>query len=266
MNPFEQTQLMLAVWRRLGVDRADLAVLRKSGAMVRHLDVPLEELPLPWARAENLARAEVYVRPARGRPWPLVFLDDVQTTMAVRVARKYSALVVETSLEGCCHLWLAAANPLTEKERAQAQRWLAQRIGADRASISGEHLGRLAGLKNWKRDGQWVNVLDAPSPTDHPWDPRPTLLSSPHSLTRPESTAVPKVRVGRDTSESGREWGWVCHRLESGCDPEQVFLALLDRCRDRRGRDAERYARRTVSRALEHCRLPANPLPTRLRA
>ena len=72
-------------------------------------------------------------------------------------------------------------------------------IGIDRApliaavSISGEHLGRLAGFKNWKRGGTWVNVLGA--------------------------------------SCHGRHW-----------DPT---------VRPRRGRDAERYARRTLHRALE---------------
>jgi hypothetical protein len=38
----------------------------------------------------------------------------------------------------------------------------AHRIDVDLGSISGEHLGRLlAGFKNWKRRGRWVNVLTA---------------------------------------------------------------------------------------------------------
>jgi hypothetical protein len=46
------------------------------------------------------------------------------------------------------------------------------------------------------------------------------------------------------------EWGWVCRLLETGQSAEKVYLMLVDRAASRRGSDVERYARRTVERAL----------------
>ena len=154
MRASEHTRAMLAWWRRVDVGRVDLAVRQPSGAMVWHRDLALDgSLPLPWARAQNVRRGDVYVRPSRHDPWPLIFLDDVPTPRARRVAAKYEALLVETSLAGGCHIWLACRRALAEAGRRDAQRWLAGRLGADPGSVSGEHPGRLAGFKNWKRGG-----------------------------------------------------------------------------------------------------------------
>ena len=250
MNANRQTRAMLEWWRRAGVDRADLAVHRADGVMIWHRSRALERLPLAWARAENLRSAEVYVRAARGEAWPLAFLDDVATQLARRIAQKYSALALETSPVGGCHLWLACRRPLDESERALAQRWLAQRTGADPASTSGEHLGRLAGFRNWKRSGVWVQLV-ATSWLDA-WDPTPALAdpSPPAVLQRPRPTSLPGTRP--DRSPSGLEWGWVCGLLELGCDTDEVYRRLVARARKRRGGDAERYARHTVDRAARH--------------
>ncbi|MCP3962143.1 MAG: hypothetical protein GY719_30235 [bacterium] len=246
MNAKEQTHAMLEWWRRAGVERADLAVHRADGVMIWHRSRALERLPLGWARAENIRSAEIYVRAARGEAWPLAFLDDVATQLALRIAREYSALAVETSPVGGCHLWLACQRPLEESERAFAQRWLAQRTGADPASTSGEHLGRLAGFRNWKRSGVWVNLVAASWLES--WDPTPALVeASPPVLKRRPLLSRPGA--GPDRSPSGLEWGWVCGLLELGCDSEEVYQRLVARARKRRGRDAERYARRTVDRA-----------------
>ncbi len=246
MKAQQHTHAMLRWLHRAGVGRADLAVLRADRAMIWHRSRAIDQLPLGWARAENVRCAEVYVRPARDESWPLVFLDDVATPLARRITEKYCALAVETSAVGGCHLWLACQRPLAEPERAAAQRWLAQRTGADAASTSGEHLGRLAGFKNWKRSGAWVNVIAAS--WHRSWDPTPAL-----AVRRGESTLrcgpVARQYAGGDNSPSGREWGWVCELLEIGRDPETVYQRLVARARKRRGQDAERYARHTVERA-----------------
>jgi len=109
----------------------------------------------------NVRRADVYVRPARSRAWPLVFLDDVPLRLAHRIVAKHGALAIETSSAGGCHIWLRTAWPLDEAGRKQAQRWLSIRVGSDPASTSGEHLGRLPGFRNWKRGGPWVNLVAA---------------------------------------------------------------------------------------------------------
>jgi len=245
---------MLRWWRDIGIDRVDMAVKRRPpGGMIWHHDLALDCLPLAWARAENVRQGEVYIRPARGGPWPLVFLDDVAARLAGRVARKYDAMVVETSAAGGCHIWLSCDRPLGEEARGEAQRWLAPHLAADPGSVSGEHLGRLAGFKNWKRGGRWVNVLAA-SRHGRWWDPT-AALSTPRTEKmrwRASRGNAPASGPGQpDTSASGREWGWVCGQLEAGCCPDIVYARLVETAATRREGDAERYARRTLQRALE---------------
>lgn len=250
MVALEHTRAMLRWWAESGVDLADLAVRRRNGAMLWHRAVPLSDLPLAWARAENVRQADVYVRPSRGHAWPLLLLDDVPAELARRIAGKYAALVVRTSRLGGCHVWLCANSPLHETERAAAQRWLALRTGADGRSTSGEHLGRLAGLKNWKRGGEWVNVLS--SSNGARWQAATVLTDTAAIAPGPRrDRAAGDPGAGLvDHSESGREWGWVTGSLEAGLDPDQVYARLVERARARRGVDAERYARLTVARAL----------------
>ena len=136
---------------------------------------------------------------------------------------------------------------LAESKRTQAQRWLARRTDADRASTSGEHLGRLAGFRNWKRSGAWVNTVA--SSAIRPWDPAPAL-KEPAAPSRPR-TAGPSHR-GTDTNPSGRDSAWKCSLFEAGHDPGSVYHRLVERTRSKRGSDAERYARHTVNQAVAH--------------
>ena len=223
--------------------------------MIWHHDLPPDELPLAWARAENVRQAEVYIRPARGYDWPVVFLDDVVVGTARQIARKYSAVVVWTSPQGGCQVWLACAEPLTETARTDAQRWLAQRIGADLGSVSGEHLGRLAGLKNWKRGGTWVNVL-AESHV-RPWSA--AYDASPRTIRPQPRPSLDTDPARRDPSLSGRDWAWVCRALEQHESAEAVYHRLIERARERRRSDAKRYALRTVTRAVSHVHVARDP-------
>jgi hypothetical protein len=245
----DQTALMIAWWNTVGLDRVDLAVRRADGSMLWHRDLVLTALPLAWARAENVRHADIYLRPARGHAWPVAFVDDVAVDRARRVARDTGALVIETSPAGGCHLWIACDHPLAEVDRAHAQRWWVRQLDADPGSVSGEHLGRLAGFKNWKRGGCWVNVLVAPR-AGCPWNPTVALAHTPSTVRRPPA---PWPRTdGGDTSPSGCDWAWVCTRLEAGHAASRVYDELITRCRPRRGADAERYAQRTVEQAQRH--------------
>jgi hypothetical protein len=246
MNAKQHTRKMLLWLEEVGIKKFDLALRHSDATMIWHRSRTLGQLPLSWARAQNARQAEVYVRPARNESWPFVFLDDVAPSLAVAAVRKYAALAVATSPYGGCHLWLACRQSLTESQRAQVQRWLAQKTGADRASTSGEHLGRLAGFRNWKRSGVWVNTVA--SSMTQPWDPTPGLRES--ALVAARSRHQP--RRGTDTSPSGQDWAWTCCLLESGHDPGSVYHHLVARARPRRGSDAERYARTTVDRAVRH--------------
>jgi len=248
------TAAQLHGWAQAGIARADLAIRRPDGAMLWHHDCPLADLPLPWARAHNVKHADVYIRPARGYPWPLLLLDDVTLHKARCIARKYAAVVVHTSPAGGCHVWLQVNAALDERQRYQAQRWLALRAGADLGSVSGEHLGRLAGMKNHKRNGVWVNLLDCANTHAPPWDPTPALQATPNDNRCPVATPGHNRPTDVDHSESGREWGWVCGALKAGISPDTVYRQLLERASFRRGRDAERYASYTIKRAIRQVR------------
>ena len=163
MRAMKQTEWQLRWFDEHLVVNLDLAVRRPDGTFVSKDSCDLDGVGvircLPWIRYENARqRADVYVRPARGHTWPVVFLDDVDPSVSRMVSRKYSALVIQTSQAGGCHVWLSVSRPLDESERSSAQRFLQQQLGSDPGSISGEHWGRLAGTKNHKRDGCWVNV------------------------------------------------------------------------------------------------------------
>jgi hypothetical protein len=244
MKAKDHTRWLLRWWQDVGITRADVAVKRPTGQVIWHHDLRLDQLPLAWARAENVRQAEIYIRPARQRAWPLVFLDDVAAPLARRVVGKYDAMAVQTSTAGGCHLWLACDRPMAEGARRDAQRWLARRVGADLGSVSGEHLGRLAGVKNWKRGGTWVNVLDA-SRGSRLWAP----VSPPGSANR--RLKVPGRSSGQpDASASGRDWGWVCGLLEAGWPADLVHDRLVEKARIRQRPNADQYARRTLLQAL----------------
>lgn len=245
---------MLNWWTAIGIHRVDLLVRRQTGVTIPHQDLSIHDIPLPWLKAENAHGSEIYLRPERGREWPMVFLDDVETGMACRIAQKYTALVVQTSTVGGCHLWIKTTCSLDETGRCHSQRWLAPRAGSDRASISGEHFGRLAGMRNWKRQGEWVNIIQSQRDDLPCWDPTPALQAVEESKKKHLSRSArlaPKREPGMpDQSESGKEWGWVCGMLEHGIPPETVFHRLYQRASIRRGSDAERYSRHTIHRAL----------------
>jgi len=248
MRAADHTQAMLAWWAATGVDRVDLAVRRASGAMLWQRDRPIARLPLAWARAENVQHADIYARPARGRSWPLILIDDVALGRADAVAREVEAFLVETSPDGGCHVWLRCDRALAEDERRRVQRTWLVRLGGDPGSVSGEHLGRLAGFKNWKRGGCWVNVR--PAAPGRPW----LVVDDPHTPPRPPTapTRPPRRDSRRDTTPSGHDWAWVCTRLERGLAPDAIYAQLVDRARHRRGADAERYAQRTLAHARRH--------------
>jgi len=188
--------------------------------------------------------------PTQRYGWPLVFLDDVSLAAAHALADQHAALLVRTSREGGLHVWLATEQPLAESQRATVQRRLALTSDADLRSTSGEHLGRLAGFKNWKRGGVWVNVVRV---SDRPPLPLSVVDRDEPGGCSPRS--APSSASGRgDTSPSGRDWAWVCASLERGDAPERVRQLLVERARQRRGRDVHRYARVTVARALDRVR------------
>lgn len=229
-----------------------------------------------WAWGKNREGRDVYMRPARGLDWPVVFLDDLPPAKALAISRKYAAMVVETSQQNC-QVWIATTEPLDESQRGQVQGRLLRLVGADPGSVSGEHFGRAPGYKNRKpgRGGWLVRVLAATSGA--------RLHASPHLMT-PTPTARPMAgpslpqggagafmgygangAAGSDAAgESEREYRYALARfgwaLRTGRDPIGEVPYLISNIADRaaaRGKGGHgtrdrcaQYAEMTVQKAL----------------
>ncbi|GAV19305.1 mobilization protein A [Mariprofundus micogutta] len=256
MNRNIKQQIGFFIQPEIGITSFDLAA-RGAGKMILREDVQAGDIDryLKWLGAENAKGSEIQVRPHRHDSNAVIFLDDVERGQALAISRKYSACVIETSKEGGCHIWLQTDRPLNERERYLAQRHIQPLINSDRGSISGEHFGRLAGFKNHKRAGQWVNVISVSSagawtvPREALIDCEPSVSNQPFS---PPSGVCVVNNSSTGGSESENEWGYVCGRLEHGADPILLERELVERATGRGKRNAVSYAHRTIKRALSH--------------
>jgi len=255
-----------------GIQSFDVAARHANDSMYQELDRKITKLSkdIRWLAYTNTKeKREACIRPHRHDSVPLIFFDDVDVKTALSISAKYSACVIKTSEEGGCHVWVHTDRALSERERYLVQRYLHERIGADAGSISGEHWGRLCGYMNWKRNC-WVNLLAA---TSHkPLDVTDDMLmddepvNKPVSNTRSKGATSPSAKLtplpmttgssgdysDRDTTESGLEWGWTCENLAKGVDADRVEAELYHRARERKKAGAQRYAQRTVQRAIQH--------------
>lgn len=215
-----------------------------------------------WAWVKNRSGHDVYIRPARGHGWPVVFLDDLPPTKARAIAHKYASLIVETSRENC-QVWIRVARPLSEVERGTVQRSLASMIGADPGSVSGDHFGRVAGFLNRKqgRNDFLVQVLAASS--GPALDPGRHLIKASTNTSGPIEAPHACEDGGAGISESEKEFRYALARLgwarSRGRDPAGEAPFLIGNIADRavaRGKRRSRvaaleYAEQTVQRALQ---------------
>ena len=256
----KHTKQQVEFFKECNIDFIDVAAL-VDGKMKNRLGIEIVKLDayLKWLKFENTKGADIYIRPHRHNSNAVIFLDDVTQEQALAISRKYAACIVETSKEGGCHIWLQTDLPLNERERYLAQRYLQPLINSDRGSISGEHFGRLAGFKNYKRGGCWVNVIAVSNslvwqvPKAALVDDKPQPISFPHLS--PTGGGVVHVFGGNGGgSESESEWGYICGRLEHGADPIILEIELLNRAEARGKRNAKTYAKKTVQKAMGYVR------------
>lgn len=123
MNARSQTTAMLDWWAIAGVDRAGypsreargvVAIRRKGGAMIWHMDQAIPLLPLAWARAENVRQ-------------PRSTSDPPGADVAPRLPRRY---------------------------RRDPRRGRGEEVrGAGRAHLGGRRVSRLVGLRSRPRGG-----------------------------------------------------------------------------------------------------------------
>jgi len=204
---------------------------------------------LAWLRAENVRGGDIYFRPFRHQHWPIVFLDDLPPSLALKIADTYRSAVMETS-PGRCHLWLVLNRSLDEKGRFELQRDLVDKCkgAADPGSTSGDHWGRLPSFRNHKPGRNcWVNLLALTNTP--PFQPDPLKsFSTPRGVVvhRKKRTASHQSRP----DQSRLEWGWVMSCLEKDIPHHWVLDKLVQRATQRRGpKDALRYAQYTLNKA-----------------
>lgn len=254
---------VLTEHRMLGIERA------------RDKDEVLNSAAWAWVMNQQKNHG-VHIRPARGYDCGCVFLDDVPIDGAGKIAKKYAALVIETSQENC-QLWIATTEQLTESSRKVVQKAIAEKIGADAKGISGEHFGRAAGYKNTKqgRGGFIVRVRHAATgaklnsapyleiaPETPPYPQRLFCTSSLSLL--PLTQNVRKPLSGSGSDESGAEFGWACGRLrwaqqnsrdmnrEIVTVTENITARALSRGKRKTESEARRYAEKLVADAMSH--------------
>lgn len=117
---------------------------------------------IPWLKRQNAQGENIYIRPARSREEPLVFLDDVSLATIDRMRQDgFAPAVVVESSPGNYQAWVRVQEDgvkLSEVVRKAVSVELCRRYGGDTGSRDAAHFGRLAGFTNRKphhvsRDG-----------------------------------------------------------------------------------------------------------------
>lgn len=200
---------------------------------------------LGFCKHKNVSGADVFIRPHRNGNHPILFLDDLDLTKAMMVAKKYSSLVVETS-KGNHQVWLVTSESLDKGHRTSSQRHLSSLGFSDSGSVSGDHLGRLCGFKSQKRKC-WVNLVER------------SKSSVYEALQKFENKPVDKylypqggARVEKEKTQSELDISEVLRRLRLG-DSKVDILSDLYRSSVARGKRTPRqYAERTLKKAISY--------------
>ena len=259
MNTTEQIIAFLSWFCRHGINAFDTHVRKprtpnedyKKGNWVwltNHENVTCDHIItrlLRWLRQKNANGSDVFFRPHKAGCHNVIFLDDIPTKRARAVLRKYGGCSIETH-PGNTQVWLKVDRQLTSQQRKQAQMILRDLGFTDPGSVSGDHLGRICGFVSQKRNC-WVNLLDTSD--NMPWSPK---IKRSQPISPGGFCASKKHRKDnfRDTSDSGREWGWVMGMLRVGISRSIVTEKLIEAAIKRGKPNAVRYAHYTVQKAF----------------
>jgi hypothetical protein len=254
MNHSTQTNFMLKWFFDVGVSSVDIHLRfpTVTGAeyqsndwiwLTKHESLSLENAQkiIKWCRFKNYHGSDIFIRPHRYDRQPVVFLDDLSVSKAMTVANKYRAQVIETSPDNT-QVWIALSKKLSEGERKTLQQYISKMDFTDKGSISGEHLGRLCAFRSQKRN-HWVHHIHCSSAEKY----TPPSLVASHF---PQGGACANRELGVK-SQSEKDFSWVLSRLRKGLSPDQVLRILCDSARLRGKMAPQKYAERTVQRAMK---------------
>jgi len=257
MRPLEQIQVFINWFCQRGVNDFDIHVRipktqnedYKNGEWVwltHHECVTFEYIKsklLGWIKHQNLNGSDIFFRPHKDGEHNVIFLDDVPTSKAKTILKKYGACVIETH-PGNTQVWLKVESPLNKEQRKQAQLILKDLGFTDPGSIAGDHLGRLCGLKSQKRKC-WVNFVGQSNLK--PWIPNIKSASLPFRV----FCASKNIRsYSKDISDSGKEWGWTMGMIRNGIKHDIVLEKLINAAERRGKQNAVKYAIYTVNKAI----------------
>lgn len=254
MNYSAQTDFMLKWFFDQGIESIDIHLRcpKFKGAVydsddwiwiTKHENLKLENAQkiITWCRFKNYHGSDIFIRPHRYDRQPMIFLDDLSLAKAMMVARKYRALVIETSTDNT-HVWLALSEKLSELERKTLQQHISKMILSDKGSISGEHLGRLCGFKSQKRNC-WVRYVQCSSAEKYT---PPSLVACSFPPGGACANKEPGVK-----SQSEKDFSWVLSRARQGVPADRIISMLYNSARERGKVAPQKYAERTVRRAMQ---------------
>jgi len=280
MKPMDQIQTFLKWFTHQGVNAFDIHVRKpkslnenyKTGEWVwlnYNENVSADYIKnklIMWIKYENARGSDIYFRPYRNDKHAVIFLDDVPCDKALKVAKKYTACVVETSCNNT-QVWLAIDKPLDKNDRKLAQRFLRDKGYTDSGSISGDHLGRLCGVKSQKHVS-WVNLVKtsivkpySPIIENNETDifPPTESITSVYNAVKMNKQKIENKIGGlcalkvlsfrNDTSASGKEFGWILGMLRAGIDNATVKEKLLHTSVVRNKLNADKYVEYTLKKA-----------------
>jgi len=190
MKAQEHTKTHINFYKSIGITALDFATIerKESDPLIVHKHgINIDEINqkfFGWLYAMNRKNHNIYVRPTiKHALHPYLFFDDLLEDVAFGLAKRYKTQLINTSREGGYQAWVQTDKPIAQSHRKHIQLSMRDALGADPYSISGEHLGRLAGFRNPKRGWQWCNTMpltDAPLfPVSSVELPEPELKSCP---------------------------------------------------------------------------------------
>ncbi len=255
--PNQQQERFFQWFARMGVHRFDLQLRIPTPApepglnswrwLKPSLDVSISGYFIKyacWVRFMNSRGGDIYIRPHGESEHGVVFLDDLPLNKALQISKKYSACVVCTS-ENNTQVWLATDRQLSKEERKVIQSWMRSVGCTDPGSVSGDHLGRLCGVRSQKRNC-WVNLI-ATTFKDRYCPNIQQLLSSPKGEACVSSTSFRKLGESeKRNSPSEREFGWAMGALKHGVSLNNVINHLSALAKGRGKRQSDLYAKRTA--------------------
>ena len=221
----------------------------------------------------------IYICSAKSQLQSWLMLDDLTIEECRQIASERTAMIIQTSATSH-HLWLATSRPVSVAERKLCQQVLQKKYGGDEGSVSGDHLGRLAGFKSAKRNC-WVNHIGSEitgrnadvdkllamavelgvvslSPMGGGYLSQPKAVCTSLALdeAKPVASSFPaqtKAYQSSDRDESHAEFAFACAHYAKNLDIEKGILSLAQRAMDRGKRkswnSAEAYARKTFNSA-----------------